>query len=191
MKHISRIAIAAALTAASTLAFAEPVTYTVDPTHTSVTAESRHFGTSTVRSRFSPKSGEITIDPAAKTGKATITIDVGSVMTGVPKLDAHLKTDQFFDAANYPDANLVATRFDFDGDKVVQITGELTMHGKTNPITLKSTNYNCYMSPGFKKQVCGGDFETTIKRQDWDIKYLIPFVSDETKLVVQIEATRN
>ncbi len=191
MKHVTSITLAATLLATTTLAVAEPTSYTIDPSHTSVTAESRHFGTSTVRSRFAPKSGEITIDPAAKTGKATITIDVGSVLTGVPKLDAHLKTDQFFDAANYPDANFVATRFEFDGDKVVQITGDLTMHGKTNPITLKSTNYNCYINPMAKKQVCGGDFETTIKRQDWDIKFLIPFVSDETKLIVAIEAIKN
>ena len=191
MKQIISTGMTAILLAAATSAIAEPLAYTIDPTHTSVTAESRHFGTSTVRSRFSPKSGEITIDAAAKTGKASITIDVGSVMTGVPKLDAHLKSDAFFDAASYPDANFVASSFQFDGDKVVQISGDLTMHGKTNPITLKSTNYNCYLNPNFKKQVCGGSFETMIKRQDWDIKYLIPFVSDDTRLIVEIEAIRN
>ncbi len=191
MNRIARTTLAAALFGTALSVSAEPVAYTIDPTHTSVTAESRHFGTSTVRSRFSPKSGDITVDTAAKTGHAMIVIDVASVMTGVPKLDAHLKSDAFFDAANYPDAVLVANSFTFDGDKVATISGELTMHGKTNPITLKSTNYNCYLNPNFKKQVCGGDFETVIQRQQWDVKYLIPFVSDDTKLVVQIEATKN
>jgi polyisoprenoid-binding protein YceI len=183
--------IAGALLAACTLAVAAPVTYTVDPTHTSVTAESRHFGTSTVRSHFEAKSGSITIDPAAKTGTAIIDIDVTSVQTGVPKLDEHLKSDAFFDAAGYPDAVFKASQFTFDGDKVVSISGDLTMRGKTNPVTLVSTNYNCYLNPAFKKQVCGGDFETTIQRNLWDVKYLIPFVSDETKLKIQIEASKD
>jgi len=189
MNRLFLIASTAAL--AATTAIAEPVTYTVDPTHTSVTAESRHFGTSTVRSHFEAKSGSITIDPATKTGSATIDIDVASVMTGVPKLDAHLKSDAFFDAASYPDATFNGTTFTFDGDKVTAITGDLTMRGKTNPVTLTSTNYNCYLSPNFKKQVCGGDFEVTISRNLWDIKYLIPFVSDETRLKIQIEAVKN
>ena len=191
MQPILSLTVGAALIAAATIAMAEPVGYTIDPTHTDVTAESRHFGTSTTRSRFAAKSGKVTIDTAAKTGMATIVIDMGSVITGVTKLDDHLKGMSFFDAAGYPEATLIANSFSFDGDKVSQISGELTMHGKTNPITLKSTNYNCYMSPGFKKQVCGGDFETTIQRSLWDVKYLVPFVSDDTRLVVQVEAVKD
>jgi polyisoprenoid-binding protein YceI len=183
--------LAGMLLAATTLAFAAPTTYTVEPTHTSLTAESRHFGTTTVRSHFQAKSGTITIDPTAKTGSATIDIDVTSVLTGVPKLDAHLKNGDFFDAGSYPDAIFTAKQFTFDGEKVALISGDLTMRGKTNPITLTATNFNCYMSPGFKKQACGGSFETTIQRSLWDVKYGIPFVSDETKLKVEIEALKD
>ena len=176
---------------ATSSALAEPTSYTIDPTHASVTAASRHFGTSTVRTRFAVKSGAITLDPASKSGKATITIDMTSILTGVTKLDEHLKSLSFFDAAGYPDATFVATGFTFDGDKVARIDGDLTMHGKTGTVALTSSNYNCYTSPVFKKQVCGGDFEATIQRSQWDVKYLIPFVSDETKLAVQIEATKD
>ncbi len=176
---------------AATPAVAAPVTYTIDPNHTSVTAESRHFGTSTVRSHFDAKSGTVTIDPAAKTGSATIDIDIASVETGVPKLDTHLKSTDFFDANSDPDATFTGRQFTFDGDKVASITGDLTMHGKTNPVTLTATNYNCYVSPMSKKSVCGGSFETTIQRSLWDIRFLIPFVSDETKLKVEIEAIKD
>ena len=191
MNQLLNLLVGTTLLAAATLASAEPVSYTIDPTHTDVVAESKHFGTSTTRSRFAGKSGTITIDTAAKTGKANITIDIASVVTGVTKLDDHLKTISFFDAAGYPEATFVSTAFTFAGDKVSEITGDLTMKGKTNPVTLKATNYNCYMSPNFKKQVCGGDFETTIQRSLWDVKYLIPIVSDETKLHVQIEAIKD
>ena len=192
MNRILRtLVISATSLVATSSALADPTSYTIDPTHTSVTAASRHFGTSTVRTRFAVKSGAITIDPAAKSGKATITIDMTSMLTGVTKLDDHLKSISFFDSAGYPDATFVATGFTFDGDKVTRIDGDLTMHGKTGSIVLASTNYNCYLNPNFKKQVCGGDFEASIQRSQWDVKYLIPFVSDETKLAVQIEATKD
>ena len=190
MKTPSLAPLAAALLT-TTAAVAEPTSYTVEPTHTSVTAESRHFGTSTMRTHFSVKGGSITIDPAAKTGSATIDIDVASAETGVAKLDTHLKSADFFDAQTYPDATFTAKQFTFNGDKVASISGDLTMKGHTNPVTLTATNYNCYMSPGFKKQACGGSFEATIQRSLWDVKYVIPFVPDETKLLVEVEALKN
>jgi polyisoprenoid-binding protein YceI len=185
------LAMLAAALFATTTAFAEPTTYTVDPSHTSVTAESRHFGTSTVRTHFNVKSGSITIDPAAKTGSVTIDIDINSIATGVPKLDTHLKSTEFFDAQSYPDATFTAKQITFDGDKVATIEGELTMKGHTNPVVLTATNYNCYLSPGFKKQACGGSFTATIQRSLWDVRYVIPFVPDETKLLIEIEALKS
>ncbi len=191
MNKMLSFILGATLLAATALAVAEPVSYTIDPTHTDFFAESRHFGTSTTRSRFAGKSGTIMIDTPAKTGKASITIDIASVTTGVTKLDDHLKCISFFDASGYPEATFVSTAFTFEGDKVTQISGDLTMKGKTNPVVLKASNYNCYISPSFKKQVCGGDFEATIQRSLRDVKYAIPLVSDDTKLAIQIEAIKD
>ena len=77
-----------ALTAAASLAAfgpaqAQTATYTVDPTHTFVTWEALHFGTSTSRGRFDKKEGRIEIDRSAKTGMVDITIDMASITTGV------------------------------------------------------------------------------------------------------------
>lgn len=141
MKPLLNTLVGSALLASATCAIAEPVSYTIDPGHTDVVSESRHFGTSTTRSRFAGKSGTITIDTAAKTGKASITMDMTTITTGVTKLDDHLESIAFFDAAGYPEANFVSTGFTFAGDKVSEITGNLTMKGKTNPVTLKATNY--------------------------------------------------
>lgn len=188
----TRIVLAASIAlAASSTALAEPATYSVEPNHSSVIFEARHFGTSTVRARIPAKSGKITIDPAARTGNASITVDTGAVVSGIPKFDDHLKSKDFFNASTYPDATFTATSFQFDGDKVTSVSGDLTMSGKSNPVTLKATHYNCYNSPQSKKQVCGGDFETTIQRSQWNINYGIPFVPDETHLLVQIEAVKD
>jgi polyisoprenoid-binding protein YceI len=188
---MKNIAIAAALSVGTTVAVAAPVSYSIDPNHSSVTAEVRHFGTSTLRTRFAAKSGTITIDPAAKTGSAIIDIDMASILTGVPALDESLKSSKFFSVSDYPDSVFKAIRFTFDGDRVTQIVGDLTMHGKTGSLTLTSTNYNCYLDPFTRKQVCGGDFEGTMQRSAWDVGYVVPFVSDETKLKIQVEATKD
>jgi polyisoprenoid-binding protein YceI len=169
---------------------AEPVSYTVEPTHTFINFEVRHFGTSTSRGRWNKKDGQIVLDRAAKTGKASITFDLASVDTGVPKLDEHLKGKDFFDTAANPSGYFVSEKFTFDGDKVATVTGELNFRGRSNVVTLKATNFNCYNSPALKKEVCGGDFETTLKRTDWGMTYLVPFVSDEVRVLVQIEAVR-
>ena len=191
MNEIISATVGAALLAATTIANAELASYTIEPLHTSVVFETKHFGTSTLRARFVAKSGTITIDPAAKTGKANIVIDTPSVSSGVPEFDTTLKGSQFFNVATYADAIFVATDFRFEGDKVTQVSGDLTILGKSIPVTLNASNYNCYLNPLFKKQVCGGDFVATVKRSEWNMNFLIPFVSDDTKLLIQIEATRN
>ena len=186
---LSSLVGAVALAAAGS-ALAEPSTYAVEPNHTFVYFEAKHFGTSTVRGRFDKKDGSITIDPAAKTGKAEITVETGSINSGVEKFNGHLSSADFFDVAKFPTAKFVADKFVFDGSKVASVEGKLTLHGETQPVTLKATNYNCYQSPMFKKEVCGGDFETSFKRSAFGIKYGLPFIPDDVRLLIQIEAVK-
>jgi polyisoprenoid-binding protein YceI len=182
--------IAAALLAAATLSQAQSATYGIDPTHTFVTFEAKHFGTSTLRGRFDKKEGSVTIDRAAKSGKADITIDMTSVSTGVGPLDGHLKSKDFFKVDEHPAAKFVGDKFTFDGTKVKAVAGTLTMLGKTLPVTLNATNFNCYDHPMLKREVCGGDFETTIQRSQWGMAYGLPGIPDSIRLLVQIEAAK-
>ena len=184
--------IATVLLAAAGFAQAQGASYSVDPTHTFVTFEALHFGTSTLRGRFDRKEGTVQLDLAAKTGKAEISIDIASVSTGVGPLDGHLKSKDFFDAAGHPSARFVGDKFAFDGDKVSEVNGTLTMLGKTRPVTLKASNFNCYQNPMLKREVCGGDFETTIKRSQWGMSYGIADygLPDNIRLLIQIEAIK-
>ncbi len=188
---MNKTLIAAALLAAGTLAQANSATYGIDPTHTFVTFEAKHFGTSTLRGRFDKKEGSVTIDRAAKTGKAEITLDMTSVSTGVGPLDGHLKSKDFFNAAENPTAKFVGDKFTFDGTKVTAVAGTLTMLGKTMPVTLNATNFNCYDHPMLKREVCGGDFETTLQRSQWGMDYGVKVgIPDSIRLLVQIEAAK-
>lgn len=187
---MTKTLLATALLAAAGFAQAQSATYAIDPTHTFVNFEAKHFGTSTLRGRFDKKEGTVQFDRAGKSGKAEITIDIGSVSTGVGPLDGHLKSKDFFNAAEFATAKFVSDKFVFDGDKVTEVSGSLTMLGKSNPVTLKATNFNCYQNPMLKREVCGGDFETTITRTQWGMAYGVPGIPDNIRLLIQIEAVK-
>lgn len=187
----SRLAFAAtALSLATAVAHAEPATYSVDPTHTFATFEVKHFGTSTNRGRFDKTSGTVTYDAAAKTGQASITIDTTTINTGTAPFDAHLKSKDFLDAAKFPQATFASSKFVFDGDKLSEVQGTLTLLGKSQPVTLKAIGFGCYENPRLKRQVCGGDFVTTFMRSTFGMTGLLPFVPDEVKMLIQIEAIK-
>jgi polyisoprenoid-binding protein YceI len=192
MKKMHALAFAA-VTATLTLgqaAHAQSATYAIDPTHTTVIWEARHFGTSTNRGRFEKKEGTVQFDRAGKTGKVELTLDTTSLTTGVGTFDKHLAGKDFFNSAEHPTAKFVSETFKFDGDKVSEVAGTLTLLGKTNPVTLKATNFNCYQNPMLKREVCGGDFETTILRSQWGMNYGLPGIPDSVRLLVQVEAVK-
>jgi polyisoprenoid-binding protein YceI len=185
--------IAATLAAAALAgsAHAEVATYSIDPTHTFVTFEVTHFGTSTNRGRFDKKEGTVQLDKAAKTGKVELTLETSSIDTGTAAFDKHLQSDDFFNAANFPTAKFVGNIFTFSGEKVNEVRGQLTLLGKSVPVVLKATNFNCYVNPMLNREVCGGDFETTIQRSQWGMGWGINLgVPDAVKLAVQVEAVK-
>jgi polyisoprenoid-binding protein YceI len=176
---------------AATAARAESVTYAVDPTHTFANFEIGHMGTSTLRGRFDRKEGSVQLDRAAKTGRVELTIDTTSISTGTAPFDKHLQSKDFFNVAEFPSARFVGDRFVFDGDKVTEVAGTLTLLGKTLPVTLKATRFNCYTNPIFKREACGGDFETTLLRSQWGMGWGLNLgAPDSVRLLVQVEGIK-
>jgi len=187
----SLVALAAVATLAAGAVQAESVTYAMDPTHTFVTFEIGHFGTSTNRARFDKKAGNVQLDKAAKSGKVEVTIDTTSVNSGTAAFDKHLQSPDLFDAAKYPTIKFVSDKFVFNGDKVSEVTGSLTLLGKTQPVTLKANQFNCYVNPMLKREVCGGDFETTIDRTAFGMNYGVDWgFPKNVRLVIQVEAVK-
>ncbi|WP_298011524.1 YceI family protein [uncultured Aquabacterium sp.] len=185
---LSTLAAVAALSAS--VAQAAPATYNIDPTHTFVTFEAKHFGTSTARGRFDKKSGTIVLDKQARKGTVDITIETGSINTGVTPFDGHLKSKDFFNSEAFPTATFKSDKLVFDGEKVTAVEGTLTLLGKSQPVTLKAEGYGCYQNPRIQREVCGGDFATTIQRSAYGMTYGVPNIPDDVKLVIQIEAIK-
>ena len=187
----SLLALAAVASLAGHAVHAQTATYAVDPTHTFATFEISHFGASVNRGRFDKKEGTVQLDKAAKTGKVELTIDTTSINTGVAPFDKHLQSADIFDAAKFPTAKFVGDKFIFEGDKLVSVSGDLTIKGKTQPATFKANQFACYQSPMLKREVCGGDFEATIDRTQFGVDYGVQYgFPKNVRIVAQIEAVK-
>ncbi|MBK7848789.1 MAG: polyisoprenoid-binding protein [Zoogloea sp.] len=185
MKKLITLAIAATL---STAAFAAPETYTIEGTHTFPRFEYSHFGYSTQLSRFDKTTGSITLDKAARTGSVDVTIDTTSVNTGYPLFNQHIQGEDFFDTAKYPTITYKSTKVNFDGDKPATIEGNLTVKGITKPVTLTVTSFHCMPHPMLKKDACGANATATIKRSEFNAGKYAPYVGDDVKLTIAVEA---
>jgi polyisoprenoid-binding protein YceI len=184
---MKRTLIALALSAVTVVAQAD--TYDLATSHTFPIFEVKHMDLSTFRGRFDKTTGTLNLDLANKTGSVEATIDVNSVSTGVDKLNEHLKSPEFLDAAKYPTITFKSTELKFKGDKLAEVTGDLTIHGVTKPVTLVVKYFACHPLPPQmqNKPACGADAETTIKRSDFGVKYGIPMVGDEVGIEIEAE----
>ncbi len=194
---MKRLTLAALAATASLAAFAAPETYLLDPTHTLPTFAINHLGMSTVRGMFEGSNGKVVLDRAAKTGSIEVKIPTGSVYTGYVKSsgagrsrDEHLRSADFFNAAEFPDMIFKSTKIHFAGDKPETIDGNLTLLGVTKPLTLKVDAFNCGPNPMSKKEMCGADLSGSIKRSDFGMKFGIPGISDEVRLNIAAEGYR-
>lgn len=193
-----RLICAALLAGAAMASTAAPQSFALDPANTHVHWELMHFGTSTLRGRFDAISGSVTLDREARSGSASISIETGSVSTGTRIFDGVVRGPQLLASAEHPSAYFVASRFAFDGDRLVALTGEFTLRGTSQALTLKALRFGC-RSPtdadratgsAASREICGGDFEAEFKRSDFGITHSLPFVGDAVRLVVQIEGVQ-
>jgi len=165
--------------------------YTVDSRHTFPVFEVNHMGFSTQRGRFNKSSGKVTLDTAAKKGSVELVIETASLDMGLDKWDEHMKSEDFFNVAKFPEMRFVSDRLVFDGDKVVAAEGSFTLLGVTKPLTLAVSNFRCAPHPMVKKQACGADITATLKRSEFGISKYVPGVSDEVKISVPVEAIKD
>jgi polyisoprenoid-binding protein YceI len=188
MKSIKRIAATLAFTGALASALAAPVTYDVDGTHTFPRFSYSHFGYSTQLSSFSKTTGKVVFDAEAKTGSVDIVIDMKSVNTGFADFNGHLQGEDFLDTAKFPTATFKSTKVVFEGDKPKSIEGQLTIKGVTKPVTLSVTGFQAMPHPIMKKPALGANAFTTIKRTEFNAGKYAPYVGDEVRIDVAIEA---
>ena len=187
---MKQLAVLLALGCAAFPALAQ--TYQIDPRHSHVSWAAAHFGVSTYRGKFTRSSGSVTIDRATKTGSVQVVLDTASQQSGDDRLDKHLAGEDFFNVAKFPTLSFGAPNVQLVGDAPTRVEGTLSMLGVSRPVTLEVIRFRCMDHPFQKtRELCGGDAAVTIKRSEWGMKHLIPAVSDEIKLDIQLEAVRD
>ena len=187
---MKRFAILAIVATISTAAIAAPETYIIDGNHTLPRFSYSHFGYSNQLSRFDKTSGKIVLDRQAKTGSVEVSIDTTSVDTGYPLFNEHIQGEDFLHTAKYPKATFISNKVTFEGENLVAVDGTLTLKGISKPVTLTITSFQCMPHPMLKKDACGANATTVVKRTDFNMGKYAPNVGDDVTLSIAVEAAK-
>lgn len=163
--------------------------FELDKPHTQIIFSVNHLGFSTSYGKFVDYAGEINLDQQEpKNSNVDVTIQTASLDMGDEKWDTHLKSADFFDVEKYPTMTFKSTNVDVTGDKTANVTGDLTLHGVTKPVTLAVTYNGTGKHPMMDRQETGFEATGKIKRSDFGMGYGIPAVGDDVNIIISVEA---
>ncbi len=195
---MSKRLIAIVLAALPVVALAAADSYTIDSVHTFPNFTVDHLGLAMIHGRFDKTTGKATLDRAAKTGSLEVVVQTASISTGDSdkgtrprSRDDHLRTADFFNAAEFPQMTFKSTKMNFTGDNPSSIEGNFTLLGVTRPLTLTLDRFKCNPAAGNNKEKCGGDASGKFKRSDFGMKLGIPNIGDEVALQIGFEAFKD
>ncbi|PKU24188.1 YceI family protein [Telmatospirillum siberiense] len=172
------------------LAKLEGGVFTVDKGHAKILFSYSHFGYSTSYGLFTDFDAKLTFDPKAPTSSTLeATINLDGIETMVAKLNEHLKTPDFFDTAKFPSASFKSTKITVISPTTGTVTGDLTLHGVTKPVTLDVT-FNGGGTNMAKKYDLGFNATGHVKRSDFGLGAYVPMVGDDIALTISAEFNR-
>ncbi len=169
-------------------------TYQIDPAHSSLQFSVRHLMMSNVRGTFTGVQGTVKYD-SANPGQSSVeaTIEVNTISTHDEKRDGHLKSPDFFDAAQFATIKFRSSKVEKTGPKDLSVTGDLTLHGVTKPVTLQVEEVSDETKDPFGFARIGASAKTKIKRSDFGLTWNAALetggmmVGDDVKLDFELE----
>ena len=164
--------------------------YTIDAVHSGVSFQISHVGLAYIHGRFDDFSGNFTIDTSDPTKSAfSLSIKSESVDTNNSKRDDHLRSPDFFNVKQFPTISFTSTSVKpIDGG--YEVTGDLTIHGATKPVTFSLKGG---ASAEFPKGVSRTGFSTSqivVKRSDFGVGKPMPVLGDEVYVSISFEGTK-
>ncbi|MGW2049208.1 YceI family protein [Streptomyces sp. NPDC001858] len=171
--------------------------YTIDPAHSAIAFVARHAMVTNVKGKFADFTGTLHLD-GADPSRSTASIDVqmGSVDTGVADRDGHLKSADFFNVEEFPTMTFRSTATEALGGDDYRITGDLTIHGVTKPLSI-ALEFNGAATDPYGNERVGFEGKAEILRSDWGLTWNAALetggvlVSDKIKLNFDISAIKN
>lgn len=189
--RLSKLIVPLALLAASlATAYAKPVTYICDPTHTHPAFSADHLGGLSIwRGIFTKTSCTIVLNRQARTGTVHVTVDTASDDFGESQLDKDARGADLLDVAQYPTATYVGRLADFKHGSPTRVFGKFTLHGVTRPLTLIIRHFECKEIAIFHQYRCGADAFAEFDRAKYGITYGRAFGFQMwVRLHIQVEA---
>ena len=189
---MNKIVMTAAILSLSLASFAQDWTW--DKAHSQLNFGITHLTINEIDGTFSSVDAKLTASKDDLTdAQIQLTADVNSINTGNDQRNTHLKSPDFFDAAQFGILTFKSTSFQKVSDKNYKLAGSLTLHGVTKPVTLDVVYNGTVVNPMSKKTVAGFKITGTIKRSDFGIAPSFPAaaLSDEVKLNANAEFVKN
>ena len=164
--------------------------YEVDPVHSAAVVSVKHFGVSYLYVRFNKVTGNFKLDTQAEKSTAELHIDVDSLFSANKKRDVHLKSPDFLDAKQFPSIDFKSTAIASAGVNRYKVTGNLTLHGVTKPVTVNLEHVGAGVDP-YKKFRTGFEGKVTIKRSDFGMKFMPGAIGDNVRIILAFEGVRS
>jgi polyisoprenoid-binding protein YceI len=186
---MKKLAIALFLTAVSLSTFAQ-TSWKSDPMHSQLKFDISHMGINTVSGSFTDFQATVVSSQADfSDAKIEMTAQANSINTGIDPRNNHLKSADFFDAEKFPTLHFETTSLKKTGKNQYKLTGNLTMHGVTKPVTLDLTYRGTVPNPRSKKDVAGFHLVGEIKRSDFGIgdNFTEPMLGETVSIVADGE----
>ena len=172
-------------------AHAANASYDIDPVHTRVAFLISHAGFSRAIGTFSGSHGRLDFDPDDWTrAKLDVVVPIATLNLGDDKWREKILDATFFNAGKFPEAHFVATKIEKTGDASAKITGDLTLHGVTRPVTLDATLNALRRHPLTLHKTAGFSATATLSRKDFGMDAWESVVADQVQLIIEVEASR-
>lgn len=169
-------------------------TWTLDPTHSTISFSVKHLAISKVRGTFDTFDVTVTTAEDPNNSRIEATIDIASVNTGQPQRDAHLQSSDFFLVAEHPTATFVSTSLEADGDNFT-LTGDLTLRGVTKQIVLAG-EFGGVLADDYGQTKAGASATTTINRHDFGVNWNAALeaggltLGDDVAITIELQVVR-
>ena len=172
-------------------------TYALDATHTRIGFVARHAMVTKVRGAFNESEGTASLDfDDVSRSTASVTITAASIDTRQAQRDAHLRSNDFLSMDEYPTITFTSTKVEQTGPTTVDLTGDLTIKGTTNPITIPFEFQGAATDP-FGNLRVGFEGSVTINRKDYGVTWNAALegggvlISDKIALEFEVSAVKN
>lgn len=167
-------------------AYAEPVTYTLDPAHTQVGFTINRFGFNNVLGRFEDVAGAVVLDQAnPQNSSVRATIQIASVDAGNDTRDEHLRGPRWLNAAQFPTMEFQSTSVRITGEHQAEVIGNLTLLGQTHPVTLDVRLNQLGPAPNNQRPSAGFSATGTLNRATWGSTTAANLIGNDVTITIE------